>query len=290
MGELVSALQQSLALQVIFSGLLGAVVGSFLNVVIHRLPAMLEHQWKQDCQSLLSDTPPADAAPAMSLAFPGSACPHCGAPIAARDNIPILSFALLGGRCRHCKTAISWQYPVIELITALLTAYATLRFGWSPQTIAAWLLIWALVALTVIDFRTLLLPDVITLPLLWAGLLASLWRLHVPPDAAILGATAGYLSLWSVFHLFRLLTGKEGMGYGDFKLFAALGAWFGWAALPLVILLAAAAGTVVGVALLARHHGESRPLPFGPYLAVAGLIHLFWGPPLQSAWLRWLGA
>jgi leader peptidase (prepilin peptidase)/N-methyltransferase len=289
MAELFNALQGSPTLQIVFSGLLGAVVGSFLNVVAYRLPLILDRQWRLECHDLLSpDTPSPEFPAPISLARPRSACPHCSNAIPANDNIPILSFLLLGGRCRHCRTPIPWHYPAVEMLTCLLTAYATWHFGWTIQTPAAWFMAWALIALALIDFKTMLLPDNITQPLLWAGLLSSLWQLRVPPEAAIIGAAAGYLSLWFIFHLFRLITGKEGMGYGDFKLFAALGAWLGWVALPFIILLAAAVGTIVGLALLVRNRGESQPLPFGPYLSAAGLIYLFWGPGIQHMWMRWL--
>ncbi|MCC5795041.1 MAG: prepilin peptidase [Chromatiales bacterium] len=275
-------------------GLLGLLVGSFLNVVIHRLPRMMEREWRAQAQALLAVEPaPQDAAPAMNLVHPRSACPACGATIPAWRNIPVLSWILLRGRCADCSAPISARYPLVEAGTALLSALLALRFGLGPELAGALLLAWSLVALAIIDLDHQLLPDSITLPLTWAGLLFVLAGRSAGsqvfaaalPDAVI-GAVAGYMSLWLVYHGFRLLTGKEGMGYGDFKLFAALGAWLGWQMLPLVILLSAATGAVLGIALIAA--GRQRrevPMPFGPFLAAAGLVALFIGPELMSAWL-----
>jgi leader peptidase (prepilin peptidase) / N-methyltransferase len=285
--------------------LLSLLVGSFLNVVIHRLPIMLDRQWRAQASELLAEAPggPAHAAqPAAppapyNLVTPRSACPHCQAPIRAHQNIPVVSYLLLGGRCAHCRARISPRYPVVELATALLSAAVVWRFGWHWQSAAALVFTWALVALTVIDLDHQVLPDVITLPLLWLGLLLSLaWQAGLAPPAptdpasAIVGGVAGYLALWSVYWAFKLATGKEGMGYGDFKLFAALGAWMGWQMLPLVLLLSAFAGALVGIALIVvRGRDRNVPIPFGPYLAAAGWIALMWGPQIVGGYLSLSG-
>ncbi len=271
--------------------LLGLCVGSFLNVVIHRLPLMLERDWRRECRTLLSlETAPAEAAeavPPLSLMHPASRCPSCQAPIRPWHNVPIVSWLVLRGRCAACRAPISAQYPLVEAATGLLSLACALRFGWGPALGAALVLTWALVALSVIDLRTQLLPDTITLPLLWLGLLLSINGVFVRPSASIIGAAAGYLSLWSVYHVFRWVTGKEGMGYGDFKLLAALGAWFGWQALPMIVLLSSVMGAVIGLGLiLLRGHDRNVPLPFGPYLALAGWIVLVGGSDLGNAWLR----
>lgn len=266
----------------------GLVVGSFLNVVILRLPRILEQQWRADCESLLAGAEaPAPAAdtPAFSLAYPPSHCPRCAAPIRPWHNIPLLSYLLLRGRCASCEGPISARYPVVEAATGAVTLATGLVLG--PTVLAAGgiVLCWALIALTAIDIEHQLLPDDITLPLLWAGLLFNLGPGDVAIADAVLGAAAGYLLLWSIYWLFRLLTGKEGMGYGDFKLLAALGAWLGWQALPLVILLSSLVGAVVGMAgILLLKRGRDVPIPFGPYLAAAGWLALLWGEPLVAAW------
>ena len=274
----------------IMAGVLGLMVGSFLNVVIHRLPKMMERAWQQQCAELLQsgeDQP--DLAP-YNLVVPRSACPHCNHAISAWENIPILSYLLLRGKCKGCGAAISPRYPVIEAISGILCAYAAWHFGFGWTAAGALLLVWALLALTAIDFDTQLLPDAITLPLLWAGLLFNLFGVFTALSSAVLGAVIGYLALWSVYWLFKLVTGKEGMGYGDFKLLAALGAWLGWQMLPLIILLSSLVGAVVGITLIvALKHGRNIPIPFGPYLAGGGLIALFWGPVLTQTYLRLLG-
>ncbi len=265
--------------------LLGLVVGSFLNVVIYRLPLMMQAQWRRDCCELLEQPAPADE-PALSLAVPNSHCPACKAPVRPWQNIPIFSYLALGGKCANCKVSISPRYPVVELLTGLLTLWLGLHFGASLQLLGAVLLTWALIALTLIDYDTQLLPDDITLPLLWVGLAFNLTGTFVPLADAVLGAIAGYGILWSVYWLFKLLTGKEGMGYGDFKLLAALGAWLGWQALPLIILLSSLVGAVVGIALMViKRRGREVPIPFGPYLAAAGWLGLMWGEQILAAWL-----
>ena len=266
--------------------LVGLCVGSFLNVVAHRLPQMLERDWRRECRTLLALEPEPEPAP-LSLVRPASRCPACGAAIKPWHNIPVVSWLALRGRCASCAAPISVQYPLVEALTGLLSAYCALRFGWGAQLAAALALTWALVALSVIDLRTQLLPDAITLPLLWLGLLLSLRGTFVPPAASIVGAAAGYLSLWLVYHAFRLATGKEGMGHGDFKLLAALGAWFGWQALPMLVLLSAVVGAIVGIGLIVlRGHDRNVPIPFGPYLALAGWLVLVGGHDLADAWLR----
>ena len=265
--------------------IIGLCVGSFLNVVIHRLPKMLERGWQEQCAELRGEAPP--PAPSYNLWQPRSACPGCGHAIGALENIPVLSWLALRGKCSACKTAISARYPLVELAGGLLAAYAIWHFGPNLQGVAACLFLWMLVALTFIDADTQLLPDDVTLPLLWAGLVANLFGLFVPLADAVIGAIAGYLALWCVYWLFKLIRGKEGMGYGDFKLLAALGAWLGWKMLPLVILLSSVVGAAIGLALIAfRNRDHATPLPFGPYLAIAGAIALFAGPTLLDLWLH----
>lgn len=266
------------------AALLGLLVGSFLNVVIHRLPRMLEREWQAQCEALAGREPA--QTPAYNLLTPGSACPHCGHKIRWYENIPLLSFAWLRGRCSACGQPIGWRYPIVEAVSALAALLAVWHFGATPQAAAAVVLLWALIALTVIDLDTHLLPDRITQPLVWAGLLVNWQGLFVPLEDALIGAVAGYLALWLVYHAFKLATGKEGMGYGDFKLLAALGAWLGWQMLPLVILAASLTGAIVGIALIAlAGHDRARPIPFGPWLALGGVIALLWGEGLLRLYL-----
>jgi leader peptidase (prepilin peptidase)/N-methyltransferase len=298
---------------------LGLLVGSFLNVVIYRLPVMLEREWREQCQDLLaaagtappndkqgedpnehpnenpSENPNEDSEP-FNLVQPRSRCPECGAQVKAWQNMPVISWLLLRGKCASCNTAISARYPAIEILTGLLSGLVAWRFGITLEAAGILLLVWALIALTVIDIDHQLLPDNITVPLLWAGIVFSM--VHTPaidlpfPDlqSSVIGAIAGYLSLWSVYWLFKLLTGKEGMGYGDFKLLAALGAWLGWQMLPLIIMLSAVVGAVTGVAMiLLLGRDRQIPIPFGPYLAGAGLIALFWGQEMSDAYLSYSG-
>jgi leader peptidase (prepilin peptidase) / N-methyltransferase len=277
----------------------GLVVGSFLNVVIHRLPIMLERQWRQQCSELVASdcgatTVPAEILEPFNLMVPRSACPSCKAPITALQNIPLISWVMLRGRCAGCGNPISARYPLVELLTGVLTAAVAWRFGFGWSAVNAIVLTWFLVALTFIDIDHQLLPDSLTLPLLWVGLFLSLWGtssgLSVPVDvrASVIGAIAGYVSLWGVYHLFRLATGKEGMGYGDFKLFAALGAWLGWKMLIPVILIAAVVGAVVGIALhSSKGQNRATPIAFGPFLAAAGWLILMFGNQVVSGYLRW---
>ena len=267
--------------------LVGLCIGSFLNVVIHRLPRMMERDWQAQCAEGRGETPPPTEL--LSLARPRSRCPHCGHPISALENIPVLSYLFLRGRCSACSARISPRYPLVEGLTGLISAFAVWHFGPTLTAAAALCLAWALIALTFIDFDTQLLPDSLTLPLLWLGLLFNLEGGLVPLSSAVIGAAAGYLSLWSVYWLFKLATGKEGMGYGDFKLLAALGAWLGWQMLPAIILLSSLVGAVVGVTLiLLANRGRDIPIPFGPYLAAAGLIALFWGKQITQAYLGFI--
>jgi len=268
----------------VVAGVFGLIVGSFLNVVIHRLPVMMERDWAAQCAELRGEPPPAHER--FNLFAPRSRCPHCGHGITALENIPLLSWAVLGGKCRACRAPISPRYPAVELATGLLFAFAGWRFGFGLAALAACGLSAALVALTAIDIDKQLLPDDITLPLLWAGLLVNLPGTFTDPKSAVIGAVAGYLSLWLVYWGFRLATGKEGMGYGDFKLLAALGAWLGWQMLPLVVLLSSFVGAAIGIGLVvAARMGRNVPIPFGPYLAIAGWIALYWGQPLTVAYL-----
>lgn len=281
----------------------GLVIGSFLNVVIYRLPIILERDWRSQAAALLpsvAETPattsavPAGIPEAFTLSTPRSACPSCKTPIKAWQNIPLVSWLLLRGRCASCNTKISLRYPLVELATALLSAWVAWHFGFGAPAACALLVTWALIALTGIDIDHQLLPDGITLPLMWAGLLAAIIigpvagsSIPVSPRDAIIGAASGYLSLWLVFHAYRLVTGKEGMGFGDFKLFAALGAWLGWKLLPLVLLLSAFTGAVLGISMIVlRGRDRSDPLPFGPYLAAAGWLAMLYGNELVDGYLR----
>ncbi len=306
------------ALFAVSAFVIGLVVGSFLNVVIYRLPMMLEREWRAQATEIMDGqpaaqtpaqtlSPPAAASAATRLAeapagtfnlwIPRSACPSCRAQIKAWHNLPVLGWLILRGRCAACRAPISRRYPAVELATAVLSAAVAWHFGFGASAACALLVTWALIALTGIDIDHQLLPDSITLPLLWAGLLAAVVigsapgaALPVAPREAIIGAVAGYASLWLVFHAFRLVTGKEGMGYGDFKLYAALGAWLGWKVLPLVILLSAATGAVLGIAMIAlRGRDRAAPMPFGPYLAAAGWLAMLYGNGLMDAYLRLSG-
>ena len=280
--------------------LIGLLVGSFLNVVIYRLPVMLDRQWRADCAEIDGAAPTLPAAPAarFNLIVPRSTCPRCHAPIKAIHNIPVLSYLLLRGRCASCRAAISARYPAVELLCGVLTAGVAWRFGYGAPALCAIVVTWFLIALTFIDLDHQLLPDSLTMPLLWLGLVSSMtgWAsatasLPVDPVSSILGAAAGYVSLWVVYHAFRLLTGKEGMGYGDFKLLAAFGAWLGWRMLLPIVLLSAIVGALVGIALIVgRRHQRGTPIPFGPFLAAAGWVAMLWGPQIVQGYLGLYGA
>ena len=274
---------------------LGLCVGSFLNVVVYRIPIMMERDWRRECELLLSEqgeTETVEDKPeeGFNLAYPPSRCPSCSAAIKPWQNIPVLSYLMLRGRCADCSNSISLRYPSVELITGLLSLLVVYVMGLEPSSLAYLFLLWNLVALTLIDYDTQLLPDQITLPLVWAGLLFNLVFEAVPLKSAVIGAMLGYLSLWSVYWLFKLLTGKEGMGYGDFKLLAALGAWMGWQQLPLIIILSSLVGAICGsIILFASKRSQGTAIPFGPYLAIAGFIALLWGQKITSAYLEYAG-
>src|SRR5580692_9562323 len=302
MADLIALLSSSPAWFIGTCAVFGLLVGSFLNVVIYRVPVMLERQWREQCMELAATSATPGIAPdsagapegPFNLVVPRSACPACKAPITAMQNIPVLSYLFLRGRCAGCGVRISPRYPAIEALTGVLSAAIAWKFGFGWPAVAALVLTWFLIALTFIDVDHQLLPDSLTLPLLWIGLLLSLWAptgtgappIPMDPRSSIIGAIAGYVSLWSVYHLFRLLTGKEGMGYGDFKLFAALGAWLGWKMLLPIILIAAAVGAVVGVAILAlRGQNRSTPIAFGPFLATSGWLLLMFGQQLLASYL-----
>ncbi len=270
---------------------LGLVAGSFLNVVIHRLPKMMEREWREQCAELALVGQPASIPEAKgepyNLFVPRSRCPACGHGITALENIPLVSWAALRGRCSACRTRISARYPLVELLAGGAAWFCATRYGAGVAAFAAMAFVWAVVAASVIDFDTQLLPDAITLPLLWLGLIVNLGGGFVDLRSAVLGAVAGYLSLWSIYWIFRLATGKEGMGFGDFKLLAAIGAWCGWQALPLTILLSSFIGAAVGIVLIVfARHGRSAPIPFGPYLGAAGIVAFFWGPQLTRQYLN----
>ncbi len=269
--------------------LLGLLVGSFLNVVIHRLPIMMERQWQTEYHAWFHPDEEPAATPRYNLVVPRSACPHCGHAISALENIPLLSWLWLRGRCKGCGAPISARYPLVELLCGLLSLVVAWQLPAGPAQWSAIVLSWGLLALTFIDLDKMLLPDQLTLPLLWLGLLLNLQHTFVSLPDAVIGAVAGYLVLWSLYWGFKLLTGKEGMGYGDFKLLAALGAWLGWQALPLILILASLAGAVVGISLmLLRRQAQGQPMPFGPWLAIGGWIALLWGPAINQWYLGFL--
>ncbi|MCU0897783.1 MAG: A24 family peptidase [Burkholderiales bacterium] len=275
------------ALFVTLSAVVGLAIGSFLNVVIHRLPKMMERDWQAQCAELRGEKTPDE--PRLTLLKPRSRCPACGHQIGALENVPVVSWLALGGKCSACKTRISARYPIVEVLTAVAFGYAAWHFGFGLAAVGAMLFLACMIALTGIDIDTQLLPDAITLPLLWAGLLLNLGGTFVDLRSAVIGAVAGYLLLWGVYQAFKLVTGKEGMGYGDFKLLAAIGAWLGWQMLPLVVLASSFVGAVVGIALIVlARRGREVPIPFGPYLATAGVIALFWGRPMTDYYVRQL--
>ena len=284
--QLVEYLAANPPVVLIFAGLLGLLIGSFLNVVIHRVPVMMEREWRSQCAEMLDPEAKPEQQQAYNLVVPRSRCPKCDHQITALENVPVLSYLALKGRCSECGWRIPLRYPIIELLTGLLSVLVVWRFGISAAAAGALLLTWALIALSAIDFDTQYLPDSITLPFLWLGLAFNVAGIYTTTQASVLGAIVGYLALWSVYHLFRLVTGKEGMGYGDFKLLALFGAWLGWSAVPLIVFLSAFVGAIVGIALITlRGHDRNIPIPFGPYLAVAGWIALMWGEQLLDAYI-----
>jgi leader peptidase (prepilin peptidase) / N-methyltransferase len=277
----------------VFAGILGLLIGSFLNVVIYRLPKMLEREWREQCVEFLGAENITSASqpkinPPFNLITPNSTCPSCGHKIKPWENIPLLSYLYLRGKCSACKTHISLRYPIIELITGALSVVAIYTFGANLTGLACLVFTWCLIALTMIDVDTQLLPDNITIPLLWLGLIANSFGLFTSLDSAVWGAIAGYLSLWSIYWLFKLLTNKEGMGYGDFKLLGALGAWLGWQMLLQIILLSSLVGAVIGISMIVINGRDKNiPIPFGPYLAVAGWIALMWGQDINHLYLSY---
>ena len=272
---------------VITMALLGMCVGSFLNVVIYRLPKMMQQDWQKQCCELLDIKNENGEEQQVNLIFPGSSCPACQHKITALENIPVLSYLYLKGRCRSCNVKISPQYPLIEILTGLTTAYITWHFGFSPQTLFAVLLTWALICKCVIDLEHSLLPDDITLPFMWFGLACNIFGVFTDITSSLIGAMLGYSILWLIFMGFKVITGKEGMGYGDFKLLALLGAWLGWQSLPLIILLSSIAASLIGIIMiLFRGRDKSVAFPYGPYLAIAGWITLLWGEELIGTYLN----
>jgi leader peptidase (prepilin peptidase) / N-methyltransferase len=268
--------------------LLGLIVGSFLNVVIYRLPIMMEREWRAQCAELLNVSAPSTSE-SFNLSQPRSRCPHCGHQITVLENIPILSFIWQRGKCTACQGTIAWRYPLVEALSAILAVITAWQFGFGWSLLGALFLTWALLAASMIDFDHQLLPDNITLPFLWLGLLFNLFGVYTDIESSVIGAMAGYLSLWTVYKLFKWTTGKEGMGYGDFKLLAMLGAWLGWQALPVIILLSSLVGAIIGILLiLLRGHDRNIPIPFGPYIAMAGWLSLLWGETLTNAYLLWI--
>jgi leader peptidase (prepilin peptidase)/N-methyltransferase len=273
-----------------FCGILGLIIGSFLNVVIYRLPIMMEQEWRRDCREFLELEPETTSDFSFNLILPHSHCPHCQTSIKPYQNIPVLSYLLLRGKCANCAKPISVRYPLIEAFTGICSAIVAQHFGYGVELAFALLLTWALITLSFIDIDKHLLPDSIVLPLVWLGLLMSLFNVYTDAHKSIIGAVAGYLSLWTVYHIFKIVTGKEGMGYGDFKLLALFGAWLGWKFLPLIILLSSLVGAVIGISMVIfgdRDH--STPIPFGPYLAAAGWLALLWGNEIIDVYVSATG-
>ena len=294
---LIDVLKYDLTFFVVTIFILGLLVGSFLNVVIFRLPIMFKREWRKDCCNYLEENYSAKIQPDISnepsepfnLVKPDSTCPNCGHKIRAWENIPILSYLFLKAKCSNCKTPISLRYPFIEFLSACLAAMCAWQFGFTLAGFSAILLSWALISLSFIDYDTQYLPDQITLPFLWLGLILNLNNTFTDIESAIIGAIAGYLALWSVYHLFKLITKKEGMGFGDFKLLALLGAWMGWQVIPAIIILSSLVGSIIGISLiLLKKHQRDIPIPFGPYLAIAGWIALIWGAEINQSYLNWL--
>ena len=285
LSEISTLLAQNSTLFITISVIFGLLVGSFLNVVIYRMPKIMEREWHNNCLELQGLEIPEQ--PKFSISKPRSACPHCGHKITALENIPVISYLFLRGKCSSCQAKISPRYPLIEALTGLLIGLVSWKFGYSSLTLFAWLFTFALIALTFIDFDTQLLPDDITLPLSWLGLFVNLNSGFTDLKSAVIGAIAGYLILWSIYWVFKLVTGKEGMGYGDFKLLAAIGAWFGWQLLPAVILLSSIVGVIIGVGLIIyAKRGREVPMPFGPFLALGGIAALFYGQQLAGYYLH----
>ncbi|MGS0495805.1 prepilin peptidase [Pseudoalteromonas mariniglutinosa] len=292
--DIITVMQSQLWFYLLTVGLVSLCVGSFLNVVIYRLPLMMQREWQTECRVLLADelksNKSASAPKPFNLVTPNSTCPKCKTAIKAWQNIPVISWLLLKGRCASCNNPISVRYPIIEMLTAVLSLIVAYTFGATEQALLYILITWVLVALTFIDIDHMLLPDQLTLPLVWVALIAAVMGITISPTDAIIGAACGYLSLWSVFWLFKLITGKEGMGYGDFKLLAVFGALLGWQSLLTIILLSSVVGAIIGIALLSiQGKDKATPIPFGPYLAIAGWVTLLWGSQIQAFYFNWLG-
>lgn len=273
-----------------FTAVIGLLVGSFLNVVIYRLPIMMQRNWRKECTEYLQISSKETQEEPFNLVFPLSRCPGCNTPIKPYQNIPVISYVFLKGKCAKCNCHISMRYPIIEAFTAITSAIVAWHFGYTPQTVFALALTWSLIALSFIDIDHQLLPDSITLPALWLGMCLSLFNLFTDAHSSIIGAIAGYIVLWTVYHLFKLVTGKEGMGFGDFKLLALFGAWLGWQYLPVIILLSSLVGAVIGISMIVFvRHDHNTPIPFGPYLAAAGWIALLWGNDINQLYLTTAG-
>lgn len=285
--ELISLFKESAALFLTVVGVFSLLVGSFLNAAIYRIPIMLQRGWREECTELFGgdiDKIEHPTGKEFNLFIPRSQCPTCGHMITALENIPVLSYLFLGGKCSSCKTKISIQYPLIEIFTALLSMFVAWKIGVGWETLAALIFTWALITMSLIDAKTMLLPDNLTLPLMWLGIAVNYQEFFVDLQSSVLGAMIGYLSLWSLFHVFRLITGKEGMGYGDFKILAAIGAWGGWQILPFTIFVASLLGAVLGIAwMMIQKQKESQPIPFGPWLALAGFVGFLWRDEIVSA-------
>lgn len=294
LSDVITVMQSQLWFYLLTVGLVSLCIGSFLNVVIYRLPQMMQREWQTECRILLANeltqTEKTSPAKPFNLITPNSTCPKCNNAIKAWQNIPVVSWLLLKGRCKSCQNPISVRYPIVEMLTAILSLSVAYTFDATEQALLYILITWALVALTFIDIDHMLLPDQLTLPLVWLALIASVLGITIPPTDAIVGAAFGYLSLWSVYWLFKLLTGKEGMGYGDFKLLAVFGALLGWQSLLTIILLSSVVGAVIGIALLSiQGKDKATPIPFGPYLAIAGWVAMLWGPQLHTLYFSFLG-
>jgi leader peptidase (prepilin peptidase)/N-methyltransferase len=288
--ELLILLQAKPSLFITLVGIEGLLVGSFLNVIIYRLPIMMHRSWRDECSEYLELTTEEKNEAPFNLMFPMSSCPNCKAKVRTHQNIPVISYIFLAGKCANCKIPISIRYPIIEAFTCIISVIVAWHFGYGPQTFFALILSWSLIVLAAIDIDHQLLPDSITLPILWLGLLLSLSALFTDSHSSIIGAIAGYMSLWLIFHLFKLLTGKEGMGFGDFKLLALFGAWLGWQFLPIIILLSSLVGAVVGITLIVfKKQDHTIPIPFGPYLAGAGWLALLWGDVFNQWYLSSAG-
>jgi leader peptidase (prepilin peptidase)/N-methyltransferase len=290
MTDLLLLFKNSSALLITSVTILGLLIGSFLNVVIYRLPIMMKREWRCDCLDFLEMKPDPQLEADFNLLLPGSACPHCQAPIKAWQNIPVISYLLLKGRCSNCNASISIRYPCVEALTGLTSGIVAWHFGYGAPMLFALIMTWSLIALSFIDIDHQLLPDSINLPILWLGLLLSLFHIYSNPVDSLIGAMAGYLSLWSVYHVFKLVTGKEGMGYGDFKLLALFGAWFGWPYLPQIILMSSLVGAVIGISMVIFVKKDHNiPIPFGPYLAIAGWLAMLWGKDINQIYLNSVG-